>query len=197
MPPDNDALLDVAHPVTEFSQTAEAHYRAPEGGLARFLRAWSAVENTIVGLLAATTLAIVVYTIFVRLFAPRLNPSWADETTVYLMIWATFIACSGVTAENRHVRADLLTSRMSERRRAAFEFVSYICGAAFTAVLAYYGYLVAKDAWEFGDLSTTTLRFPMWIYYTCLPVGAGLMTLRYLILIGLMATGFRVPERKH
>jgi TRAP-type C4-dicarboxylate transport system permease small subunit len=64
-------------------------------------------------------------------------------------------------------------------------------------VLAYYGYLVAKDAFEFGDLSTTTLRFPMWIYYSCLPVGAALMTVRYLLLIGLMATGFGVPERKH
>ena len=68
---------------------------------------------------------------------------------------------------------------------------------AFTAVLTVYGYRVALDAYEFGDLSTTTLRFPMWIYYACLPVGAGLMTLRYLVLVGLMATGFRVPDRKH
>src|SRR3712207_6506158 len=128
MPPDNKAAVDIAHPVTEFSQSAEAHYRAPRGGLAKFLRGWLAVENTVVGLLAAATLLIVVYTIFVRLFLPHLNPSWADETTVYLMIWATFIACSAVTAENRHVRADLLTSSMSERNRAVLEFVSYVCG---------------------------------------------------------------------
>ena len=53
-----------------------------------------------------------------------------------------------------------------------------------------------REAWEFGDLLTTTLRFPTWVYYACVPVGAGPMTLRYLILLGLMATGSGAPERK-
>jgi len=191
----NSGVSETA-PVTEFTQTAEAH-RAPTGRLGRFLAAWSAVENTIVGLLAAVTLAIVVYTIAVRLVVPRLTPSWAEETTVYLMIWATLIACSGVTAQNRHVRADLLTSRLTPRHQAVFEFISYACGAAFTATLAWYGFQVARDAYEFGDLSTTTLRFPMWIYYASLPVGAGLMALRYLILLGVMASGSGTPPPRH
>ena len=37
----------------------------------------------------------------------------------------------------------------------------------------------------------------MWIYYACLPVGAALMTIRYLILVYLTATGSRTPESKH
>ena len=189
--------IDTATPVTEFTQVSEPHYRAPEGRLASVLRAWSAVESTIVGLLAAITLCIVLYTIVVRLAAPSLTPSWADETTVYLMIWATFIALSGVTAENRHVRADLVTNALPRRYQAGLELLSFICGAAFTALLAWYGLAVARDAYEFGDLSTTTLRFPMWIYYACLPVGAALMSIRYLILVYLTATGSRAPERKH
>lgn len=193
----SDGAVNTAPPLTEFSQPSEVHYRAPEGRLAKVLRAWSTVENTIVGVLAAASLLIVVYTIFVRLLVPSLTPSWADETTVYVMIWATLIACSGVTAQNRHVRADLLTSALSAQRQTTLEVLSYVCGAAFTAVLAWYGYLITKDAWEFGDLSTTTLRFPMWIYYACLPVGAGLMTIRYLVLIGLAASGSRPPTRTH
>jgi C4-dicarboxylate transporter DctQ subunit len=197
MRPASDGAVNTAPPLTEFSQTSEVHYRAPEGRLANVLRAWSAVENTIVGVLAAASLLIVVYTIFVRLLVPSLTPSWADETTVYVMIWATLIACSGVTAQNRHVRADLLTSGLSAQRQTVLEVLSYVCGAVFTAVLAWYGYLTTKDAWEFGDLSTTTLRFPMWIYYASLPVGAGLMTIRYLVLIGLTASGSRTPTRTH
>lgn len=195
MRPASDGAAGTAHSLTEFSQSSESHHHLPEGRLASVLRTWSAVENTAVGLLAAASLGIVVYTIFVRLLVPSLTPSWADETIVYLMIWATLIACSGVTAQNRHVRADLLTNRLSERRQAWLELISYVCGAIFTALLTWYGTSVVKEAWEFGDLSTTTLRFPMWIYYACLPVGAGLMTIRYLILIGLMATGFRALGR--
>lgn len=197
MQPASDGAVNTAPPLTEFSQTSEAHYRAPEGQLAKVLHTWSLVENTIVGILAALSLGIVVYTIFVRLLAPSLTPSWADETTVYFMIWATLIACSGVTAQNRHVRADLLTSALSPRHQMILELASYVCGAIFTALLTWYGYRVARDAWEFGDLSTTTLRFPMWIYYACLPVGAGLMTIRYLVLIGMMATGSRPSTRSH
>jgi C4-dicarboxylate transporter DctQ subunit len=189
--------METTTPITEFTQLSESHYRAPEGRLASVLRAWSAVENTIVGALAAITLCIVLYTIVIRLVAPRLTPSWADETTVYLMIWATFIALSGVTGENRHVRADLVTNGLARRYQAGLELLSFMCGAGFAALLAWYGFAVARDAYEIGDLSTTTLRFPMWIYYACLPVGAGLMTIRYVILVYLTATGARVPERKH
>lgn len=180
-------------PLTEFSQSAEPLIAAPKGRLGGVLRVWDRAENVVVGVLAALTLGIVVYTIFVRLVVPGLTPSWADETTVYLMIWATMIACSGVTATRHHVRADLLTSTLSPKSQARLELLSNICGMAFCGLLAWYGFAVARDAWEFDDLSTTTLRFPMWIYYACLPVGAGLMSLRYLILTWLMLTGAPAP----
>lgn len=189
--------MESAGPVTEFTQLPERDHRAPEGRLARLLRAWSRVEDIVVGLLAAISLCIIMYTIVVRLAVPSLTPSWADETTVYLMIWAIFIALSGVTSENRHVRADLVTNSLSRRYQAALELLSSICGAAFAALLAWYGLAVAVDAWEFGDLSTTTLRFPMWIYYACLPVGATLMAIRYTILVYLAVTGSTASERQH
>jgi TRAP-type C4-dicarboxylate transport system permease small subunit len=68
------------------------------------------------------------------------------------------------------------------------EFLSYVCGAVFGGFLAWYGFTAANDAWQFDDLSTTTLRFPMWIYYASLPVGAALMTLRYVVLAFLCLT---------
>lgn len=186
-----------AGPVTEFSQLGEPDNPALKGRLARALRTWGAIENTIVGLLAMITLLIVVYTIVIRVVMPSLTPSWADETIVYLMIWATFIALSGVTGGNRHVRADLVTNAIPPQHHRALELLSLVCGAVFAALLAWYGFAVAKDAWEFGDLSTTTLRFPMWIYYAALPTGAALMALRYAILVYLTATRSRAPERKH
>jgi C4-dicarboxylate transporter DctQ subunit len=189
--------MKTSNPITEFTQLPEPHHRAPEGRLAALLRAWSWAEDVVVGLLAAISLGIIMYTIVVRLAVPSLTPSWADETTVYLMIWATFIALSGVTGENQHVRADLITNTLPRRYQAALELLSFACGAAFAALLAWYGLAVAMDAREFGDVSTTTLRFPMWIYYACLPVGATLMAIRYTILVYLTVTGLMASERKH
>jgi len=187
--------MEKAPTLTEFSQFSEQRSQAAPTGLARMLQFWSSIENVVVGLLAAAALCVVIYTIGVRLVAPSLTPSWSDEITVYLVIWATFIACSSVTAENRHVRADLVTSQLSPRNRAVLECISNIAGAIFTAIMCWYGYEVARDAYEFGDLSTTTLRFPMWIYYASLPVGTALMSIRYLLLTYMAIIGLRAADR--
>jgi C4-dicarboxylate transporter, DctQ subunit len=187
--------MEKAPSLTEFSQLSEQRSQATPTGLTRTLHVWSSIESAVVGVLAAAALCVVIYTIVVRLVAPTLTPSWSDEVTVYLMIWGIFIACSSVTAENGHVRADLVTSQLSPRNQTVLECVSNIAGAIFTAILCWYGYEVARDAYEFGDLSTTTLRFPMWIYYACLPVGAALMSIRYLLLTYMTIIGLRASDR--
>jgi TRAP-type C4-dicarboxylate transport system permease small subunit len=176
--------------VSEFTPTASPQREAvPRGGIVTALRLWTRIEGGGVGSLTAVALAIVSYTILVRSLVPELTPIWADEVTVYIVIWATFIACSGLTAENAHVRADLLTSRLGRRGSALCEALAHLCGLGFAVLLVYYGYQVAFEAWDFGDLSTTTLRFPMWIYYAALPVGAALIALRHLLALALAAAG--------
>jgi TRAP-type C4-dicarboxylate transport system permease small subunit len=176
--------------LSAFSPTTTASRApAPRHGIVRALQRWTKIEGIVVGILTAVALVIVAYTIFVRFLFPSLTPIWADEVTVYVVIWATFIACSGLTAENGHVRADLVTSLLGRRGRAACELVAHLCGLSFAVLLAYYGTLVAYEAWDFGDLSTTTLRFPMWIYYVALPVGAALIALRHGFALALAAAG--------
>jgi TRAP-type C4-dicarboxylate transport system permease small subunit len=166
--------------LSEFSPTTTARGEGvPRHGIVRALQRWTRIEGAVVGALTAVALVIVTYTILVRFLVPSLTPIWADEVTVYVVIWATFIACSGLTAENGHVRADLVTSLLGRRGRAVCELIAHLCGLLFAVPLAYFGCLVAYEAWDFGELSTTALRFPMWIYYAALPVGAALIALRH------------------
>ncbi len=48
-----------------------------------------------------------------------------------------------------------------------------------SAGMVWYGWDVVDTAVLFDQRSSSDLQFPIWIYYTALPVGGGLMLLRY------------------
>lgn len=148
--------------------------------MGRPLKIWNLAENTIVGLLTAAALAIALYDMAARIVGPRFVTGVSEELIVYLIIWALFIAASTLTHENRHVRADILLLALPQRGRRAVEVVNALVGLAFVAVLLPFAFDAAYEAWDFGDVSVGTLRFPLWIYSACLPVGCALLILRLL-----------------
>ncbi|WP_135470872.1 TRAP transporter small permease [Crenalkalicoccus roseus] len=162
---------------------AEPRSRAAEAGAASAPRRslLDEVDAVLVGGVAAASLVLATVNVLLRVFAPRHALEWGDEVQVYLVIWAVCLSFGAVTAADRHVKADLFVSMLSPRLRRSAVVLADALGLLMSALLAWYGFLVTYEAWEFGDLSTTTLRFPLWIYYAALPLGAGLMALRYAI----------------
>ena len=52
------------------------------------------------------------------------------------------------------------------------EIVTCTLAIVFCALLAWFGFEVARDAWQLDERSLTPLAFPMWLYYASLPLGA-------------------------
>jgi TRAP-type C4-dicarboxylate transport system permease small subunit len=149
------------------------------------------IDAVLVGGFAAAALLVCAVNVLIRTVAPQSAFDWGDEVQVYLVIWAVCLSFGAVTAANRHVRADLFVELLPPGVRRAAHVLSDLLGFGMSALLTWYGAAVTLDGYEFGDLSTTTLRFPLWIYLLALPVGAGLMTLRYAIRLwrGLFSAG--------
>lgn len=141
---------------------------SPRSALAR-------IEAVVVGGLALSALALTCYNVFVRHWMPWLTLEFVDEVQVYLVVWAIFLALGAVTLADRHVKADLLVGLLPARVQRALTVLSDVLGLAFAGLLLYYGTAIAYQAWDFGDVSTTTLRFPLWIYIAALPAGAAVM----------------------
>ena len=141
--------------------------------------AWTRFEELLVGGLALAALLVCSYNVFVRYFVPRLTLEAADEVQVYLVIWAVFLALGLVTAADRHVRADLFVAMFAPGFRRWVSIFGELLGLAFALLLLGYGAAVTWQTWSYGDLSTTSLRFPLWIYSAALPVGALLMAVAY------------------
>ncbi len=158
-----------------------------------FIRIWNAVETAIIGLLLLAALAISLYDMFARIFGPQYVTGWAGELTVYFVVWALFLANSALTYENRNVRADLVVQMLPLAGRRGAEIIHCLIGIAFGAVLLRYSFLAAYEAWDFGDLSNGSLRAPLWIFYSALPVGFALVILRYIHRLWLL--GFRFTPK--
>jgi TRAP-type C4-dicarboxylate transport system permease small subunit len=149
------------------------------------------LESLIVGVILGSALLLVVVTIVLRYLAPQYAPQITDEVTVYMVMWAVLLACGGITSRGEHVKADLVVGTLSPRVQRICEIAGHVVGIGFCLVLAWFASQVTYEAWDFGDLSPTNLRFPMWIYYAALPLAAASMAVRHLIVLVRLLTGTR------
>ncbi|WP_114912783.1 TRAP transporter small permease [Acidibrevibacterium fodinaquatile] len=153
----------------------------PERG-ARAL--WSRAERVIVGLLGLAALLAGSVQVLGRYLAPAHAISWAEEVIVYLLVWAVMIVASELARSDGHVRPDVVLRLLSPAGQRWLEIANSLVAVVFCAGLVYYGWQIVATAWLLDERSSTDLQFPMWLYYLALPVGGGLMALRYLARLG-------------
>ena len=149
--------------------------------LARFMRAWDWVERTVVGLLGLIALIIAVVQVFGRYIDPKNAITWAEEVIVYIVVWAIMIIASQLVRNDGHVRPDLVLRLLPVRVQRWIEMFNCLVAIVFMCGLVYYGKQVVDTALLLDQRSSSDLQFPLWIYYASLPVGGGLMLVRYLI----------------
>lgn len=137
------------------------------------------IEAVVVGGLATLALAMCSYNVIVRLTAPSLTLDFVEEVQVYMVIWAVFLSLGTLTLMDRHVKSDFFINMFPPNLKYGVEVLADVLGLFFCIFTLYYGSVVAHQAWDFGDVSTTVLRVPLWIYFAALPAGAFVMIIAY------------------
>ena len=161
------------------SAPPEAQLRPGLRVLARISTVWDWVERTLVGLLGAAAMVIAAVQVFGRYIAPGEAITWAEEVIVYLAVWAVMIVASQLVRTDSMVRPDLVLRLMPPGTQRWVEMFNCVVALVFSAGLVWYGWTIVDTALLIDERSSTDLQFPMWIYYLSLPVGGGLMLLRY------------------
>lgn len=145
----------------------------------RILEVWDTLERWLIGLLGAVGLVVYLTQIVGRYITTEIDFSAGEELTIYIIIWAALLTGSLLVREDGHVRADLLLRMMPPERQRWFEIANCGIATGFCLALAWYGYAATFDSYDMGERSNTALGFPLWIYYSALPVSAALMAIRY------------------
>ena len=141
-----------------------------------------------------------------------LNMSWTQELCIYMFIWmAKFGAAYGVRT-GIHVGVDVFINSLKPKLRAKFVVIGLLGGALFTGIIGSLGW---KFVWEVGmryavatafgfdwpDLTegpvSPDLEWPVWIFYSAIPLGSYLMCFRFLqVTVSFIRTG-ELPHHDH
>jgi C4-dicarboxylate transporter DctQ subunit len=149
---------------------------ADAGILARLDHALGWVETTFVGGALAFAGALLFVNVVLRyLFLAPI--SWAEELTLYIMVWIGFVGSSVAIRTRGHIAIDLLPLALSaagRRRLAVFVAITVL---AFLAVFIIYSGQHTLRVRSVGQV-TPVMQAPMWLAYLAMPAGSALMFLR-------------------
>ncbi len=166
---------------------------------------WDTIERTLVGLLGAIAMAVGLVQVIGRYFFPAYAISWAEEVIVYLIIWAVMIISSQLVRTDGHVRPDLVLRLVPPAGQRWLEAFNCVVALVFSGGMVWYGWQIVDSSLMLDETSSSALQFPMWIYYSALPAGGVLMTVRYLIRLyrylfhfdpRTMSVGHHIPDHE-
>ncbi|OGQ86871.1 MAG: C4-dicarboxylate ABC transporter substrate-binding protein [Desulfobacula sp. RIFOXYA12_FULL_46_16] len=138
-----------------------------------------------------------------------INMSWSQELCIYMFIWmAKFGAAYGVRT-GIHVGVDVFINSLKDKTRAKFVVIGLSGGALFTGIIGTIGF---GFVWEVGlryavattfgfnwpDLTSgpvsPDLEWPVWIFYSAIPLGSYLMCFRFLQVIKKFIQTGQLPQ---
>ena len=142
---------------------------------------WDRTERLLVGLLGAIAMLVGLVQVVGRYFFPTYAISWAEEVIVYLVVWGVMIISSQLVRTDGHVRPDLVLRLVGPKGQRRMEALNCAVALVFCAGMVWYGANIVESSWMLDEHSSSDFSFPMWIYYSALPVGGLLMFVRYCI----------------
>lgn len=109
--------------------------------------------------------------------------SWGEELIINMLIWGGLIGSSLALRMGIHIGVDVFVKKFPPRVAKALTLLALTISLGFCAVLAVLS--IRFVIFQMGGGQTSIgLDIPMWIPYLCLPIAFGLMTLRYVQIIG-------------
>jgi C4-dicarboxylate transporter DctQ subunit len=162
---------------------------------------WSRVDHALgraewafIGAALAFTSVLLFANVILRyVFLAPIN--WAEELTLYLMVWIVFVGGSVAVRTRGHIAIDLLPLVLSPASRRRLAIAVAFAALAFFAVFFWYSGEHVLRVRSIGQ-STPVMGAPMWLAYLAMPVGSSLMGLRTVQFLYRMRRE-RVPEGAH
>ena len=159
---------------------------------ARVVRRVSQICGFIAAGLVALAVVVVCHMVFVR-YVLNQSTIWQTDLITYCITAATFIGCPYVLLTRGHVNVNVLPLHLGPRGRFALALFAALLSVAFCAVMTVTTFLFWKEAWDNRWVSDTMWRARLWIPYSAMPIGLGLLTLQYIVDIACLLTGRAQP----
>jgi TRAP-type C4-dicarboxylate transport system permease small subunit len=104
---------------------------------------------------------------------------WTEPLVRLLVLWVAFLGASLLTAENKHIKIDLMSELLPSRWAAYRDIILSAACVAITALMVQASLGYVRMEWSFG--ARLFLGMPGWIGQTILPAGFLLMLFRFFL----------------
>jgi TRAP-type C4-dicarboxylate transport system permease small subunit len=146
--------------------------------MARLLRALHRTEDLLLALLVLALLALSLTQIGLRMFL-HTGLEWAEPVSRAGVLWLALLGALGATRAHRHIAIDALPKILPPLGRRIAWTISQLATATICAALSWYGY--GMVALERSAPDQFVPGIPSWWPMLAIPVGFGLMTLRFAV----------------
>lgn len=105
--------------------------------------------------------------------------AWADPSLRVAVLWIALLGALAATRDDHHIRIDLLTRFLPDRARRYSLMVSDLFSALVCGLMAWHGARFVSFEWQDGNILFASV--PAWACELIIPLGFGLMALRFLL----------------
>ena len=125
-------------------------------------------------------LCIITFANVVVRYLSNVSFAFTEEFSVFLLLMLTLLGSIGAFAEKRHIRITLLVDRLPKWGISVCAVIEWAANVALFVLLAWFGYRMALDDFEF-EVTSPGLGLPQWWYTIWLPILSALIVLRLLL----------------
>ena len=105
--------------------------------------------------------------------------SWGDPTLRLLVLWIALLGAMAATRDNNHISIDLLSHFLSPVNRARLQRLTNLFAAIVCMVITWHAARLVMM--EKSDGSIIFASVPTWVGELIIPLGFGVMALRFLL----------------
>ena len=151
------------------------------------------MEGAVLGAIMLAMSFAYTFNVAVREVAPSFAPklAWIEELCLFGLVWMIFLSLALALEGGRHIGMRMVLTRMPPTSQRAAKLVINLAGLVFAAYLAKIGYDITVFVANSGQRSPTLDISMLWLYIV-MPVGFGLLALRYLLDVVTPADRFAV-----
>ena len=144
----------------------------------RWLQRLHRAENALLAAMLLALLLLAVVQIGMRLLFES-GLSWAESLSRMGVLWVALLGALGATRQRHHIMIDVFQRLSGPRLRRALWLVTQLAAAVVAGLLAYFG--AGLVGLEREAPVPFVLGIPSWVPMLALPLGFGLMSLRFVV----------------
>lgn len=104
---------------------------------------------------------------------------WVEAYLIMFIVYAALIAASIAVRRKVHVQLDVVVKQFSTNIQWGVSLLNHLMCLSYTIALWLFGVMFVQQTIQFNNMNILS-DLPEWVHYMAVPIGMGLMSVRYI-----------------